>query len=295
VPRDAPLARDGTGTARVVLNLPLPVGVTLRFADGASIEVLSSPEHADYVLAGRQRAGTLEYAWVRPLSTMIDDRPSPLPVRTDWIPLGSDPRAFAAALEQFATRLAAIRAWLQLESPPDAGRFPYHVALRNTATGQLLTEGAAREGDRYGIVLSLDETLATGKAVQRYVYLFALDGRGKTTLLFPSLSSGTVENHLPASLVEGGLPAQIALGPSALFAIGPPFGTDTYVMITSETALPDPSVLEGDAVASRGLDRGGSDPLSRLLGATGTGQRGLSVTTPTDWSIERLMIRSVAK
>jgi hypothetical protein len=88
---------------------------------------------------------------------------------------------------------------------------------------------------------------------------------------------------------------QIALGPSELFAIGPPFGTDTYVMITTETALPDPSVLEGDAVASRGLDRGGSDPLSRLLGATGTGQRGLSVTTPTDWSIERLMIRSVAK
>jgi hypothetical protein len=160
----------------------------------------------------------------------------------------------------------------------------------------LHAEGPAREGDRFGLVLSLDETLARGTAVQRYVYVFALDGAGKTTLLFPGVSSGSVENHLPASLAQGDtLPKQIALGPRELFAIGPPFGTDTYLMVTSETALPDPAVLEGDAVASRSLERTSADPLSRLLGAASIGQRGLSVTTPTDWSIERLMVRSVAK
>jgi hypothetical protein len=233
---------------------------------------------------------------MRPLATTSDDRASPLPVRSDWIPLGSDPRALAASLEQLATRLGAIRTWLQLESPPDSGRFPYHLALRNATTGQLHAEGPAREGDRFGLVLSLDETLARGTAVQRYVYVFALDGAGKTTLLFPGVSSGSVENHLPASLAQGDtLPKQIALGPRELFAIGPPFGTDTYLMVTSETALPDPAVLEGDAVASRSLERTSADPLSRLLGAASIGQRGLSVTTPTDWSIERLMVRSVAK
>ena len=298
VPRDAPLVRDATGAARVTLNLPLPAAVKLGLGPGGdSIEVLSSPEHADYVLAGRQRANTLEYAWIRPLATTSDGLASTLPVRTDWIPLGTDSRALAASLEQLVTRLAAIRTWLQLESPPDSGRFPYHLALRNSVTGQLHTDGPARAGDRYGLVLSLDETVARGgTAVQRYVYVLALDGTGKTTLLFPSVSSGTVENYLPASLVQGAsLPKQIALGPSELFGIAPPFGTDTYVMVTSETALPDPSVLEGDAVASRGVERTSADPLSRLLGAASIGQRGLSVTTPTDWSIERLIIRSVAK
>src|SRR5688572_33455328 len=37
-----------------------------------------------YVLAGRLRANTLEYAWVRPLATTSDSA-STLPVRTDWI------------------------------------------------------------------------------------------------------------------------------------------------------------------------------------------------------------------
>lgn len=298
VPRDAPLVRDATGAARLTLNLPLPAEVKLAPGAGSdSIQVLSSPEHADYMLAGRQRGNSLEYAWVRPLATTSDGLASTLPVRTDWIPLGTDSRALAASLEQLVTRLAAIRTWLQLESPPDSGRFPYHLALKNSATGQLHSDGLARHGDRYGLVLSLDETLARrGTAVQRYVYVFALDGTGKTTLLFPPVSSGTVENHLPGKLVQGAdLPKQIALGPSELFGIGPPFGTDTYVMVTSETALPDPSVLEGEAVASRGLERTSADPLSRLLGAASIGQRGLSVTTPTDWSIQRLIIRSVAK
>lgn len=296
VPRDAPLVRDATGAARVTLNLPLPTDVKVGAGVSDSIEILSSPDHADYVLAGRQRANTLEYAWIRPLAT-TSDAASTLPVRTDWIPLGTDPRAAAASLEQLVTRLAAIRTWLQLESPPDSGRFPYHLALRNSATGQLHADGPVRAGERYGLVLSLDETTGSrGRAVQRYVYVFALDGTGKTTLLFPPISSGTVENHLPSKLVQGSdLPNQIALGPSELFGIGPPFGTDTYVMVTSETALPDPSVLEGDAVTSRGLERTSSDPLSRLLGAASIGERGLSVTTPTDWSIQRLVVRSVAK
>lgn len=297
VPRGAPLVRDTAGAAHVTLNLPLPADVKLGLGDGNnSIQILPSPEHADYVLAGRARANTLEYAWVRPLATTRDGQASTLPVRTDWVPLGPDARALGASLEQLVTRLATIRTWLQLESPADSGRFPYRVALRNAATGQLHTEGTTREGERYGLVLTLDEAIARSTVVPRYVYVFALDGAGRTTLLFPSLSGGTVENRLPPGLAQGAsLPKQIALGPAALFGIGPPFGTDTYVMVTSETALPDPSVLEGDAVASRGLERTSPDPLSRLLGAASIGQRGLRVTTPTDWSIERLIIRSVPK
>ena len=275
--------------------LPLPPGVKLAAGEGGSIEMLPSADHADYVLAGRSSGETLQYAWVRPLATVGNGAGSTLPARTDWIPLGANPRALAESLQQYLTRLAAIRTWLQLESPPDSGRFPYHLALRNATTGQLHSEGIVRQGERYGLVLALDEALARGTPVQRYVYVFALDAMGKTTLLFPGLTTGTVENRQPANVADAAtLPKQIPLGPAELFGIGPPFGTDTYIMVTSETALPDPSVLEGDAVASRGLERT-TDPLSRLLGAASTGQRGLSVTTPTDWSIQRLTIRSVPK
>ena len=288
------LTADAGGARRVMLNLPLPSEAAARLDVGSNadaIEVLRSPAHADYVLVGRRRGATLEYAWVRPLVTAEDVRDSPLPARTDWAPLGDDPSALAARLHQFAVRLAVLRAWLTIESPPDSGRFPYDLALKRSDTGELRTTGETHAGEAYGLVLTLDQAkLGKGSFEQRYVYVFTIDSSGRSQLLFPPPNSGNVENHLPAAVDEQGrAPQQISLGPAQLFKIAPPFGIDTYVMLTSAIALADATVLEGGAVQTRGA----VDPLTRLLGQASAGKRGSGITTPTDWSIERLSVRSV--
>ena len=200
-------------------------------------------------------------------------------------------------LEAVEARLGAVRTWLQLESPADAGRFPYHLALKNARTADLRTAGPVHGGEKYGLVLTLDEAIvASGSIDQRYVYVFAIDSAGKSTLLYPAATGGNVENRLPTRVnADGSLPREIALGRRDQFSITPPFGIDTYIMLTSATALPDPLVLEGDAVRTRDLTRGADNPLSRLLAAAGTGKRGQGVTTPTDWSLERLTIESTAE
>ena len=186
LPKDAPLLRDPTGAARVTLNLPLPAAVKLDPAQGGD-SIQYSPRRITPTtywqgVSAATRWSTPGSGRWPPQATIARQRCRCVPTgfRSVRIRARSPPHC-----SRLATRLAAIRTWLQLESPPDSGRFPYHVALKNSATGQLHTDGTVREGERYGLVLALDEALARGPAVPRYVYVFALDGMGKTTLLFP--------------------------------------------------------------------------------------------------------------
>ena len=90
--------------------------------------------------------------------------------------------------------------------------------------------------------------------------------------------------------------AAIALGPVELFRIQPPFGVDTFVMLTTETPLSDPGVLQGTGVRARDLKGPADDPLGRLLAQVGASKRrAVPLVTPTEWSIQRLTIESVAK
>jgi hypothetical protein len=294
-----------TGKRRVMVSPPLPseVAANLKLGPGTdndAIDVLSSPDHADYLLVGRWRANALEYAWVRPLATAQDAKSSALPVRTDWVALGpGGPAALAARLEEQALRLGSIRSWLQLQPPPDEGRFPYHLALKNAGTGDLRTTGPTREGERYGLVLTLDNAALarSGSFDRRYVYVFAIDNAGKGTLLYPRENTGGAgENFLPVLTGDNRtLPQELPLGPREMFSVTPPFGIDTFFMLTTATALADPMVLDWDPVVTRAAARGADDPLSRLLRQTGARTRAVEVAAPKDWSIERLTIESVAK
>ena len=67
-------------------------------------------------------------------------------------------------------------------------------------------------------------------------------------------------------------------------------GIDTIFLLTTATPLPDPNVLEGEAVRPPDT-RAGLDPLSLLLSG-GLLDVGNPVTTPTGWSIERITIRT---
>ena len=282
---------------RLMVAIPTPSEVAAALGLGAgtendAIEIVPTPDRADYLLLGRQRTNAVEYAWVRPLANAEQSRTSPLPARTDWVALtDSDPKGTADRLRQLALRLAAIRGWLQLEAPADAGRFPYHLAIRNKATGEVRTSGPTKDGESYDVVLVRDDAMAGQAFTRRFVYAFAIDSTGKGVLLFPESASGAVENRLPAAIPESGeLPKEI---PLRSFNVSAPFGIDTFVLLTTETQLADPSVLEGEAVRRGEGTRGASDPLTRLLAQKRSGTRGVTTPTPADWSIERLPILSV--
>jgi hypothetical protein len=276
-------------------SIPADIARNLKLGEGAIadlVEVSASIERADYVLASRVRSGATEYAWVRPDETAAAPRASTvslLPPSTDWHARGSDSSLLAARLRDLVLRLSTIRNWLLLESPADAGRFPYHLALKQKASGQLRTDGTTKSTDQYGLVLSLDAAMQTQSVDRRYVYVFTLDQEGKSQLLFPSASAGNVENVLPRPFAQGSpLPAEIQIGEAVLFTIDP--GITTFILLTTATALPDPTVLEATGV--RGNTRGLGDPLSQLLTQGGAGRRGVTLTTPANWSIERITFLS---
>jgi hypothetical protein len=254
-----------------------------------AVEMLPSAAGADYMLVTRVNGAKTEYAWQRVMGTG-GAAGAPLPDRTDWV---STP----GQIEQMALRLGAVRAWLLLESPPDNGTFPFHLALRNSVTGELRTAGQTREGEGYGLVLEPEGNGPGVTLSQRYVYVFALDSDGNSTLLFPSATGGGGgENFLPP-VVEGLVRWEtVPLGPRQRFTVQKPFGIDTFVMLTTQTPLSDPGVLQGAGVRARDLKVAANDPLGRLLAQVGASRRrAVPLVTPTEWSISRLTVESMAK
>lgn len=256
---------------------------------GEAFSLAKQPADAQYLLAGRIGAGErAEYAWITPNGTQADAGVAAMPIRSDWT-------TEAAELEGQAFRLGRLRAWLQLQPPPEPSiRFPYRLALRSAETDAPRTEGVLRQGDAYGLVLRASQEDLDRGVERRYVYVFALDAYGTGTLLFPRAASGNVENRVPfESSTTEGFPPEIPLGPARLFTIGPPFGVDTYVLLSTVTPIPDPSVLELRGARTRGPLSTSPNPLERLLQAVQEGTRGTPVAMPSDWSIDRLTLRSV--
>ena len=139
------------------------------------------------------------------------------------------------------------------------------------------------------MVLTLDDASGREGTDLRFVYVFVIDSKGQSQLLFPESYAGGVENRLPRSLV-GALPREIRI---RNFTVDQPYGVDTFLMLTSATPLADPSVLEGEAVRRSGLTSGTQDPLTRLLAQTGSTTRRVQTSTPTEWSLDRLIVQSV--
>jgi hypothetical protein len=235
-PVDA-IAKIARGSSLFV-QFPPPAGVA---TEGVAV-VVARPEDADYVLAGRYVSGTLSYAWVRPAMRRADRRRSGLPVRTAWV-------RSATALHEAVLGLRRIHAWLVLESPPRTPS-PCRLALRRN--GAFVEDGTLLGDQQYELVLRAIEPAQR----PRYVYVFVIDSDGAGTLLYPL--DGSVENRFSV--------AESVLGS---FAVAPPYGIDTYVLLTTEEPLPSPWIL------------------------TWEGVRGELQATTAPWSIERLFFESV--
>lgn len=298
-------------SARLFLMLPLPAEVAeqVRLGAGTALDAIvpvDSIAGARYALEGRYRDAGLEFAWIAPSGSEEELKRMAMlprmPLRTKWLTLAAGidaPRGLAAQVEEYAVRMARLRAWIELEPPVVSPPFPYGLAFQETSSKRMVIEGEMRKGERYKLYLKSDPDLLhrfeeAGKKVSRqYVYVFIIDRDGTGTSLFPG-AQGNVENLFPPDKIP--LPAEIPLsGRDYDLEISDPLGTDVYFMIVS-TEVIDPLVFsfEGVRGGPEGM-RGGS--LSRLLIGIGTGQtrRGKQPPAPPQWSIEKRVIRSVAK
>jgi hypothetical protein len=296
---------------RFFLMLPAPAEVArqVRLGPDTALDAIvpvASMAGARYVLEGRYRDGSLEFAWVAPAGSEAELKRMALaprmPLRTAWLPLagGADaPRGLAAQIEEYAVRMARLRAWIELE-PPQAGTpFLYGLAFEEISSKRTVTEGEMRKGERYKLFLKADpeamERLRqTGQKVPRqYVYVFIIDSDGTGTSLFPG-AQGNVENLFPPEVTP--LPAEIPLsGRDYDIEISEPLGTDVYFMIVSAEVI-DPTVFsfEGIRGGPEGTRGGG---VGQLLFGIGSGQKrgAKQPAAPAQWSIERTVIRSVEK
>lgn len=218
------------------LRIWLPDVQTLReeLGDVDGTIVVRDQRNADYVLRAREH----QYAW---LSAWTSD---------------------VTRLRLQLIDLRRIHAWQTLESPSSA---PYRLALASEKSQDVIREGTLTGGDIYSIVLHKSQP-AHDEATPRYYYVFVIDSHGKSYLAFPR--TGSVENRLP---IRNPAPDEIRIGAPSAFRILPPYGTDTYVLLSTDEPLPNPSILEWDDIRS----------VTRTLAATG-------------WSIERVTFESVA-
>jgi len=250
------------------------------------VAVAATPDEALYILSGRFDSSHSEYAWV---STRLvrtgengrEDLMIPLPARSVWsaFPEYEGP-CESGGLVDCLTRLAKIHYWLTLSTPPGEDRFPYRLAFKSVTDGRIIERGDLSEGN-YRLVLRAEasaiERIRQGLGLQsRFVYVFAIDQEGRMTQLFPNVGSREREHLLPRpdSLKQPATElAELSFGESGMFSVHAPFGMDTYLMITSVQAFPHlGELLEAGPVA-----------------APPSGMRGT-----TDWSVDRLFVRSIA-
>ncbi|HEX6159119.1 MAG TPA: hypothetical protein VF111_03065, partial [Thermoanaerobaculia bacterium] len=110
--------------------------------------------------------------------------------------------------------------WKSIRSPEPS---PFHVDIRDL-TGQSVDRLIG--GHRYEVFLE-------GETQQRrFVYLFVVDSRGESTLLYPR--HGSVENRF----------AEVPNEKLLTIRAGPPYGNDTWILLTSDEPLPDPWILD---------------------------------------------------
>jgi len=289
--------------AKLWVNLPpsSELAAKLKPADSNSaVQFANNLGAANYALTGVVTATGPAYAWYHkselaagPLAPNAPPHSpgcsatSQYPVRTDWVPIGSadaiDPAS--AKLNNYASLLAKVNGWLQLaNSPADASPDEFYslALIPSSGNSPLPADQAARQGDQLKMALMSSDRIID----KRWVYVLDIDCHGRGSVLYPRDYS---ENQFPNDADNG---RQFFLPGAPVLRIGPPYGVDTLVLLSTEQPLADPYVLNFEGVASRGT-RGVASPLEKLLNQTSGGTRGFSGEVPTNWSIGLMTVHSV--
>ena len=293
------------GGAKIWVNLPpsRELAAKLALHDGASaVQAAADLSGAHYVLAGALSENGPAYAWFHkseleagPRASISSDHSSgcsttsPYPVRTDWVGMAgaSVVDQGVSALNKYASLLAKVHGWLELaNSPADASAGNYYALAMVHPAGEapLAADQPVRQGDLLKIALQSEDRVIE----KRWVYVLDIDCHGKGTLLYPL---DYTENQFPSAADTS---RQFVLPGARTLRIGPPYGVDTLILLSTAQPLPDPYVLNFEGVAARGT-RGKESPLEKLLGDTSGGVRGVSGEIPTNWGIGLMTIRSIPK
>jgi len=289
---------DGVASQRsVFVQLPAPAKLAEKIAAVEGLELTEGPETADYILAGRLAANGAEYALIRPQASAEDAAHSALPVRTAWTKASS-----SFVLEDALTRLQHIHGWQELTSPAGVTS-DYTLAIRRADDHVLIEDGVLLGERPHHLVLRVRPGVS--EVYTRYVYAFVIDSSGASTLLFPRIDSGSVENRLPLTPQAGKAvrnpDPEIPLDESDPFIVSAPYGADTYFLLSTSEPLSALGALEWSGVrGGRGHESSEAQPqspLERLLARTLSGARGQKneppLLVPTDWSFEKVIFHSV--
>jgi hypothetical protein len=287
----------------VWLDAPLPTEfgtIAGLKADTSAARITTNRTEAMYLIASRLTENGLEFAWYKQ-SDFNGDLQTPkglgtgcspssaFPLRTEWAALQSGVAASSGkdtmeALTEAGIKLAKLNGWLTLQSTSvEATPFSYTLAMQRLSDKKMAADGGATYGnERYGMMLTNDGSRYVG--LPRWVYVLGIDCQGNGQLMWPREGPG---GKFPT---DHGLMDTIPL-PGVSLRITPPFGTDSYILLTTSTQLADPSILEFEGVVRSGSTRERT-PLEMLLQSASSGTRGNALETPTDWGIQLLQMHS---
>ena len=289
--------------AKLWANLPPSKELAAKLVpagDNSAVQSAASLTDAHYALTGVLTADGPKYAWYHK-SELAAGPPSPTapqhspgcsatsqyPVRTDWVTVDSadsiDPGS--VKLNNYASLLAKVHGWLQLaDSPADASTDDFYslALIPSNATAPMPANQPAHQGDQLKMALQSSERVID----RRWVYVLDIDCHGKGSVLYPH---NYAENQFPNDADNG---RQFILPGAPTLRIGPPYGVDTLILLSTAQPLPDPYSLNFEGVASRGT-RGVESPLERLLNQTSAGTRGFSGEVPTNWGIGLMTVHSI--
>jgi hypothetical protein len=289
--------------AKLWVNLPAPKELAAKLAlqeSDREVKGATDLARANYILTGVLTQDGPAYAWFHksefdagPQASPANDHSagcsatSPYPVRTDWTALADSTQIEAVGnkLNEYALRLGKVHGWINLSDSANgeaAASYYKLTMVRASDETALPADQPAQQGDRMKMALQSDNPVTD----PRWVYVLDIDCHGKGTLLYPINYS---ENRFPnAGVTE----KKFVLPHSLTLRIGPPYGVDTLILLSTAQPLPDPSALNFEGVATRGA-RGADTPLQKLLANTSSGSRGFAEPVPTNWGIDITRIRSV--
>jgi hypothetical protein len=295
------IKKDLPAGAKLWVNLPpsqeLAAKVKPASADSA-VQAASNMSVAHYALTGVLTANGPAYAWYHK-SELAAGPPSPnapphspgcsatsqYPVRSDWVPIGSASAIDAAGekLNHYSSLLAKVHGWFELANSPTDGsadEFYTLTLLPANATAPFPANQTAHQGDQLRMALTSEDRVVD----HRWVYVLDIDCHGQGTVLYPRDYS---ENQFPNDADNGRL---FVLPGAPVLRIGPPYGVDTLIMLSTEQQI-DPYVMSFEGVAARGT-RGAPSPLEKLLNQTSGGTRGFDQPVPTNWGIGLMTVHS---
>jgi hypothetical protein len=280
----------------------LPAGFAARLGDALQAQhptgLAASIHEADYMLACEPMAdGASRCAW-RLAARSENETPAGLPAVTDAVPVPHEYFGQAVdELTELATRLARLKAWLSLASPPAELPFPYTLQLRHAETGEVadLSHGVEM-GERYRIVLAStapDIRRAMIESKPRYVYVGGIDSRGNGYLLYPR--SGMDFEYCEQLPCRTGTSREYATEYVVFedYLVTTP-DTDLIYLVTSDERF-DPDILSFDGVrsgeAAQAVMRGGAEGgLAGLLAQYAGESMRSGTATPLNWSIEQFLV-----